>query len=584
MASTSISAPAGDLERGPTSDGKPKADSLEGIVGAVERHSVWALSGLMALSAAVLLYMGRGLSFFYDEWEWVIHDHSGGLHWLFVAHVGNISVFPAAVYRALFYLIGLNHYAVFRLDVIALHLICGALVYVTAARRIARPPALLAAALILFLGAAWEDLLWGFQIGYLLSVSGGLATWVLLEEKRRFTDVAAMACLVVAAGSSSIGIPVMVGVAVELWWRREDRRRIWIVLVPAALYVLWYLGYGVSQVTEKSLIHAPVYFLELVAAAFGGLVGRNMEWGRPLALLGLLAVLFHLARRRTVSARLVGLLAAASALWTVTAVARSTYGAPESSRYIYLGAVLIVLVGVELLRGVTITPLMSVIATLVIAVCAFAGLTLLRAGAVGLRETSKTVTAELGALEIAAAYAPPEYRPDWINAPPVYAGPYLRTVHSIGSSPADTPAEILASEPPVRAAADTVLMAVEAPRLRTPPAPRLPALALAPTVASLSGATMSRDADCVRVTPLPGARMSLILTLGGTGLLIRNEGVAVVSLAARRFGEAFDLLRRPLAAHSEGVLSRLSDAYSASIPWRLRLGSASRISLCGLPA
>ena len=46
-----------------------------------------------------------------------------------------------------------------------------------------------------------------------------------------------------------------------------------------------------------------------------------------------------------------GLLATGAALWIVTATARSTISPPETSRYTYLGAVVIVLVGVELLRG-----------------------------------------------------------------------------------------------------------------------------------------------------------------------------------------------------------------------------------------
>ncbi len=120
--------------------GSPGAGRLERAIGAVERNAAWALAGLMLLSGALLLYMGRGLSFFYDDWDFVIHDYGGGLHSLLLAHVGNISVFPVAVYKVLFHLVGLNHYAVFRLVVIVLHLICGALVYVLAARRMRACP------------------------------------------------------------------------------------------------------------------------------------------------------------------------------------------------------------------------------------------------------------------------------------------------------------------------------------------------------------------------------------------------------------------------------------------------------------
>jgi hypothetical protein len=320
-------------------------------VAAVERRPLVVLAVLMAASLALLLYMGRHLSFFYDDWDFVTHDYGGGIHSLLVAHVGNISVFPVAVYKVLFHLVGLDHYAVFRLVVIALHLLCGALVYVLAARRVAAAPALLAATLVLFLGAAWEDLLWAFQVGYLLSAAGGLAAWTLIEERRRYSGVAAMLCLIVAAGSSSLGIAVMIGIAVELGLQRRWREG-WIVVVPALLYLIWYLGHGENQVTHESLAKAPGFAEDLAAAAFGGLVGRGLDWGRPLAVVAVLLLARRLAGPFRISPRLAGLLAAAVALWAIIAAARSTISPPETSRYIYLGAILIVLIGVELLRGV----------------------------------------------------------------------------------------------------------------------------------------------------------------------------------------------------------------------------------------
>jgi hypothetical protein len=567
--------------------GSPPKDALTRAVEAVERRSIWALALLLALSGALLMYMGRGLTFYYDEWEWILHDYGGGIHWMLLAHVGNISFFPAGIYKVMFHLVGLDHYAAFRLNVVVLHLICGALIYVMAARRIPRLPALLGATLILFLGAAWEDLLWAFQVGYLLSVAGGLATLALLDSKRsQVLDLLAMLCLLVAAGSSSLGIPIMVGVAVELVHGR-GQRRLWIVLIPAAFYSLWYLTYGVSQVTEESVIHAPRFAAELAAAAFGGLVGQGLDVGQPLAVAGLAIVLYCLARRPPVSPRLAGLLTAALALWVVIAVARSTISIPEESRYIYLGAVLIVLIGVELLRGVAIAPRTSALAALVVGACTLAGLPLLQMGSSHLRGISSTVTAELGALEIAAAYAPPEYRPDPMYAPPVYAGLYLHTVRSIGSSPADTPADIEGAESSARAAADAILSRLEPPKLQplgntfgNPPGTAgRSAIAPAPSLVTLSQATQLRGANCVRLTPFPHRPMSVTLNLPLTGLAIHDEGGYAVALAGRRFGEGFNPLPRGVPARSTDLLSPLPDR-APRIPWQIRLGSRASVSLC----
>ena len=545
----------------------------------MERNSLWALTALMLIAGVLLLYMGRGLTFFYDDWDFVTHDYGGGVHSLLAAHVGNISIFPVAVYKVLFHLVGLNHYAVFRLVVIVLHLLCGALVFVLASRRIPRVPALLAAALILFLGAAWEDLLWAFQVGYMLSVAGGLAAWVLLERKGRWSEIAAMLCVLVAAGSSSLGIAVMVGVAVELVWARRWRSA-WIVLIPAFLYLLWYLGYGESQLTENGLINAPGFAEDLAAAAFGGLVGRALEWGRPLALLGTLVVLRRLIRPVSVSARLAGLLATGVALWAVTAVARSTISQPEASRYIYLGAVVIVLVGIELLHEVTITPRATALATLLVVFCAITGTTVLHAGAMGLRSDSKAVTAELGALELAAAYAPPTYQPVPQRAPQIMAGPYLHTVRAIGSTPADTPAEMIASEPAVRAAADTVLVQLGVAKLSPLGAVKSSPLTPAPATASLAGAKELQRGGCLQLAPLAGTSMKGVFTLPTGGVAIHDQGTAPASLAVKRFGETFDPLSSSVSPRSAAMLSIPPD--SAQVAWQLQVASTSPLSICGL--
>ncbi|HEX3909338.1 MAG TPA: hypothetical protein VHW67_01385 [Solirubrobacteraceae bacterium] len=544
------------------------------------------LAALMLVDAALLLYMGRGLSFFYDDWDYVIHDYGGGLHSLLLAHNGHLSLFPVAIYKLLFHLVGLNHYAIFRIVLLLLHLTCAGLVFVLASRRLPRIEALLATALILFLGAAWEDLLWAFQISYMLSIAGGLAAWALLDRRDRLGDLGAMAAVAVSLGSSGLGIPVLIGVVVELVWQREWRR--WfVVVIPAVLYALWYLHYGEDEITRNGLINSPGFAEDIAAAAFGGLAGRGLDWGRPLALLGVVGLLVQLVRRSPVSGRLAGLLATGVSLWALTAAARSTISTPETGRYIYLGAVVIVLIGAELMRrtvpeshGTNVRA--QGLAVLVVALFVVTGLTLLHDGATGLRGTSKTVTAELGALELVGARAPYAYQPDPQRAPQVIAGPYLHTVRAIGSSPADSPTQIVESDPVSRSAADGVLIAVNAPA----PVPlgqiRPSALAPAPAVVALAAGSQSRQAGCVLLTPLPGAAFTAALTLPSGGVAIYDRGATPGAVALRRFGEGFQPISAAVTAHHAAALTFPKDA--SAQPWQAQLSSASPLSVCGLLA
>ncbi len=578
-------APAASVMEAPDVVGTPRGSSrsaLERAIDAVDRNCVWVLATLMLADVLLLLYMGRGLSFFFDDWDYVIHDYGGGVHSLLVPHNGHLSLVPIAIYKVLFHIAGLNHYAVFRLVVIVLHLACVALVFTLAERRLGRVPALLAATLILFLGAAWEDLLWAFQMSYLLSVAAGLAAWVLLERDGRRNEVGVMACLLVALGSSSLGIAVVIGVAAEMIWQRRWRSA-WVVLVPVLLYALWYLSYGESEITKSGLINAPGFAEDLAAAAFGGLTGRSLDWGRPLALLGMLALLGVLIRARMgITSRLVGLLATGVALWVITATARSTISAPETSRYIYFGAVVIVLVGVELLQGAPVSARAIGVGAVLVVFFALTGLTVMHNGASGLRATSKTVTAELGALALASAHAPPAYQPDPQRAPQIVAGPYLHTVHAIGSSPADTPPQIDAADGVSREAADAILVALETPAPQSGAIARSARLAPAPALSAIDGGSAAQVGACVRVTPGEGATTTAAFTLPAGGVLIRDEGPVSVSLALKRFGDGFHPLAAPVAGRGTAVLSPAADA--AALPWQLQTVSASPFAICGLSA
>src|SRR4051812_1560215 len=296
--------------------------------------------------AALLLYLGRDRTFFFDEWNWVQDRSFGGVKTLLEPHNEHVSIFPGAIYRGLLEVFGLSHGWPFRLPGIVAHLACCGFLFVLVRRRAGAAWAAVAAILLLFLGQAWEDLLWGFQVGFLLSVLGGLVAWWALDRGDRTGDIVACAALCVGALSSSLGVPIAVGVGAELLVSRR-RGALWIPIVPLALYGLWYLGYGKSAITADGIYHAPGWAVDAAAAASGSLFGRGLDYGRPLLFVALALVVFGVLRRG-VSPRLAGVLVAGAAFWLLTGAARSagaTPTQPESSRYLYLGAVVLLLAG-----------------------------------------------------------------------------------------------------------------------------------------------------------------------------------------------------------------------------------------------
>ena len=101
---------------------RPAADSRRAVV----RRAPVVVASLAALTGtgAILSWLGRGTTFFYDEWNFVERRRTGVIRPLLEGHNGHLSAGPVIVYRVLFATAGLRHYAPYRLTLIGLHLLC----------------------------------------------------------------------------------------------------------------------------------------------------------------------------------------------------------------------------------------------------------------------------------------------------------------------------------------------------------------------------------------------------------------------------------------------------------------------------
>jgi hypothetical protein len=188
------------------------------------RRSALAWIGLgvmLVATGAFLLHESRGATLWRDEWDWALYRRGNDLRTFLRPHFGHFSLVPIAIYRVLFATAGLTNFAVYRVMVIAAHLACVTLVYVYARPRVGRFLGLLAAVLLLFLGAASQNILWPFQVGWLISLGAGLGALLALDRRDRAGDVAAALLLALSLASSGVGIPVALGVIVGVLGRRR---------------------------------------------------------------------------------------------------------------------------------------------------------------------------------------------------------------------------------------------------------------------------------------------------------------------------------------------------------------------------
>jgi hypothetical protein len=249
------------------------------------------------------------------------------------------------IYAVLLNTVGMRTYVPYMAVLLALHATTVVLLFELVRRRAGDLIAIGAALLLLVMGAAWENLLWAFQIGFVGSVACGLGA-LLVVDAAQPRMWAAMLLLLASLMFSGIGLFFLIAAAV--WFALTPERRkdiVWLAPVAIALGV-WYLTYGRSGAPPAptslagNLGALPLYTLWGLGASVAGLIGEGGLFGPVLLLLALAAVGFSWRRRRP-DGFTIGIAAALLAFYVVLGLNRAQIGYQQSGsgRYVYEGAV-----------------------------------------------------------------------------------------------------------------------------------------------------------------------------------------------------------------------------------------------------
>ena len=177
----------------------------------------------------------RGTTLWFDEWQWALDRRGSDVGTFLRPHNEHLSLVPIAVYKA-----AVRHGGPDGLAPVPgargspRHLACVVLLFVYASGAWAARPRCWRPRCILFLGPAWQNILWPFQVGWLISLAAGLGALLLLDRAR--------------PARRGGGLRAARALARELGPRGPDRRRggrrralgpaaaaaAWIVAVPLA--------------------------------------------------------------------------------------------------------------------------------------------------------------------------------------------------------------------------------------------------------------------------------------------------------------------------------------------------------------
>ena len=505
------------------------------------------------VSGGLLIALNAQLTFFIDDWEVLLHRRGFSVDAFFSDHAGHPSMSLVAVYKALQATFGMGSLTPYAVVSTLVFIASVVLLFIWMRRRVGDWLALAGALPLLFLGAAYEDLMSPFQLGYFAPIACGIGALLALEGGNRRGDVICCALLVFAISFQTVGLVFVAAAAVAIAWDRELRARAWVVVLPAALYALWYLGWGrssdASQLSFENIATAPGFILDGYAAAVSSLFGltsssadapvSSLDWGRPLLALAIVVGAAVLIARGRIPKWLVVVVIAGLAFWFLTAINASTGRLATTSRYQYIGVVLVLMTAAELARGVRPSWRVIAIAVVVSLAATAANLSAMRDAYHGLKGVVPTVRGDLAALEIAADNVDPALVLTPKNSNFNYftlvdAGSYLSAADKFGS-PAYTQEELASAPEAGRAAADKVLAAADGVALRP----------------------VDEAAGC---QPAAAGAPALTQLEPGSTTVVRASG-ATAGLALRRYAtESFPVELGSLAAGEAAALELPADA------------------------
>jgi hypothetical protein len=271
------------------------------------------------------------------------------------------------------------------------------------------------------------------------------------------------------------------------------------------------------------------------------------------------------------------------AFWSLTALARAQLHEPASPRYLYPGAVFVLLLFAYLLERERLRPIALVLLLIAGLGSAASNTRGFTTGASHLEDAAREIKADLAGVEIAGPRVDPgvlaglEVNP---GQPQIKAGLYLEAVNDIGSSPALTEAELLRTDTGLREAADREMAAIYGPGLFAQGG-GLPGVR--PKVISTAGAKLSATRSCFDVRPERGSPQIALVVPDGGLQITPLRGDSPVEVRLKRFGDAFP--NDPVSKVESGFTVQLQiPKDSSSRPWQVDLRTTGPFETCGLKA
>jgi hypothetical protein len=321
------------------------------------------MAAMATLGFVVLLWLGLGMTFFWDEWEFIETRSLGDPGTWLAPHNEHWSTLPILVYRALVETAGLHSYVPYLVVVALLHVAVVIAVYRLVRGATDSGPLAVGAGLVVTLfGSGFENLFWGFQIGFVGATA--LCLWAMVALRtdgpmsRRRIAVAVL-LLTAALATAGVAIAFTAAIVVELLLDPRRRRVVPWLLIPIAVWAGWYLAigrsaaaFGDNAIGLSSFLEVPGVVIGGFGSAAGAISGVGPALGLVVAIALVVAAGWRLVRSGRLAPEFIGPIAGVAVLYAVVGVTRglTDAGIAVNPRLTYESGTLL-LVGVAALLG-----------------------------------------------------------------------------------------------------------------------------------------------------------------------------------------------------------------------------------------
>jgi hypothetical protein len=302
---------------------------------------------------AILVWMGRGLSFYSDEWYYIDGRSLFDPATWFPPHGEHWATVHVVLFRLIMEIAGLRTYMPYHAVLIGLHVLVAAAVFVLLRRWSGSLFALAGGILILFFGSGFENLFWAFQIMFVGSIALGLAALYVLDgppSPRRVAVVVTL--LTIALATSGLGLVFMA--MIGAWMLLSAAWRPWLptLTLPTVIYLAWYVTIGHvgtgsqrNPFTLDQALLTPGFVAEGIGHSIGSITGLPPVLAEVVGAALLVGLVAAVLRHHPVPVPTIALAFGVVLLYTLIGLNRAGIFAGQSdyTRYTYLGGILTLL-------------------------------------------------------------------------------------------------------------------------------------------------------------------------------------------------------------------------------------------------